>query len=103
MTDSIKMDKLPGYTSHCDSCEPIRQVLMETSYGPVLATEVSNVCALMITGGDRPSSIAVMTYLPQLGTDQGVGLICQMSAETARHLAASLLHLASTIDAGVVQ
>ncbi len=103
MTDSIKMGKLPGYTSHCDSCEPIGHVLMETSYGPVLATEVSSVCALTVTGGDKPSTIAVMTYLPQLGTDPGVGLICQMSAETARHLAASLLHLASTIDAGVVQ
>ena len=103
MTDTIKMHKLPGYSSHRETAEPIGQVLLETSYGPVMAVEAPGITTMMIEGGGKPSTIAVLVYMPQHSADPGMGLIVQVGPEAARNLAASLLHLANAIDGGAAQ
>lgn len=98
MTNTIKPEKMPGFTQTHSRIPTLGPCAIVTAHGTVQSEEVPGLTTLLINRGEGESSIAVLVYMPALDGEQiGMGVLTQLNANGARNVAASLLKLANDI------
>lgn len=81
------------------SLPPIGRNLIHTSRGLVDTVEVSGFSTMTISKHGKHISIAILLYQPpEKGEKEGVGMLNQLDAPSAREMAASLLRLADDVE-----
>lgn len=95
----MKIEKTAIYQRTDDRFACIGPIRMETPRGACTAHDVPGLLTMEIRDaeGVKVISAAMMLYEPEPG--HGIGFISQMSAQSARAVAASLLAIADKIEA----
>lgn len=92
---TVSIEKTKTYQRTNDRLGKLGPVIMETPRGPVHVEDAPGFLSLQVDRGGEPHSIALLVYEPLPGT--GKGLVVQMSADSARATAASLMMMADRI------
>ena len=90
----------PPYDRTSASLSPIGPLRLETDAGPLDLDEVPGITTNLVALPDGQTGIVVVVYdiRANTGGDAGRGLMVQVTPESARNVAASLLRMAGDAD-----
>lgn len=95
MAENLKLEQMPTGAKLQYTCTPIGPLTIATARGVIEAAEVPGCSTIeMRDPNGAPLTIMLFLYDPETGS----GMFNQMSAEMARHMGASLIHLANRLD-----
>ena len=102
MSDRIPVSKTDTFERYRGEADAIGPHLAETPQGDVMFIDAPGYTTALGQRADPSRSrVCMMLYDPYLNRDEpGFGMVCQMTADQARSIAASLLRLASQLDGG---
>lgn len=94
--ETVVIEKTKTYQRTNDRLGTLGPCIWETPRGPVHVEDAPGFMSLEVDRNGEPHSIALLVYEPLPG--KGTGLVVQLSADSARAVAASLMMMADRLE-----